>query len=165
MNITILLNDNITGAYITLGCLIYHNSSCHSFDEENVHDASRYIDTRILVAKKRASTESRSDFTWASITNDATARAEWQQRKHQSSALLSVCEGNPSVPWRFTSQRASSVEMVTNHEVITPWVIEYFPLKTITDLHITLLLLCVNFAFWQAKEIPCIQSFKIILSG
>ena len=43
----------------------------------------------------------------------STAHSSWQQRKHQSSALLAVCKGNPPVSRRFPSQRASNVKSIS----------------------------------------------------
>ena len=36
----------------------------------------------------------------------------WQERNHQSSTLLLLCEGNPAVAGGFPSQRASNVESI-----------------------------------------------------
>ena len=38
--------------------------------------------------------------------------SDWQQRRHQSSAILALCEGNPPVTGGFPSQWASNEESV-----------------------------------------------------
>ena len=58
-----------------------------------------------------------SDITWASWCLKSlatrTACSGWEQRKHQSSALLVLCEGNPLVTSGFPSQTASNVESIS----------------------------------------------------
>ena len=54
------------------------------------------------------------------ITGNSTvcswACSRWQWRKHQSSALLALCERNPAGTGGFTAQRASNAE-----SIFKPW--------------------------------------------
>ena len=43
----------------------------------------------------------------------STASLSYHQRKHQSSVLLALCEGNPPVTGGFPSQRASNSEIIS----------------------------------------------------
>ena len=49
----------------------------------------------------------------ANLTVCSTACWGKQQRNHQSSALLDLCEGNPPVTGGFPSQRASNAESIS----------------------------------------------------